>query len=102
MDVGDEGFHLAPIKGQRLAGHAALHAIIDTIFDGADDIVATTDDVKKIDADEVVVAQNVKPLSVAAGSFGLAEAVEQLREIAGLPAINPNVVVDFTLVYHLK
>jgi len=53
----------------------------------------------KLDADSVQV-QNAKPLIVAAGSFGLAEAVEQLREIAGLPAINPNVVVDFTLVYH--
>jgi polyisoprenoid-binding protein YceI len=55
----------------------------------------------KLDADSIQV-QNVKPLIVAAGSFGLAEAVEQLREIAGLPAINPNVVVDFALVYHLK
>lgn len=53
----------------------------------------------KLDADSVQV-QNARPLIVAAGSFGLAEAVEQLREIAGLPAINPNVVVDFTLVYH--
>lgn len=55
--------------------------------------------ISKLDADSVQV-QNAKPLIVAAGSFGLAEAVEQLREIAGLPAINPNVVVDFTLVYH--
>lgn len=53
----------------------------------------------KLDADNIQV-QNARPLIVAAGSFGLAEAVEQLREIAGLPAINPNVVVDFTLVYH--
>lgn len=53
----------------------------------------------KLDADSIQV-QNAKPLIVAAGSFGLAEAVEQLREIAGLPAINPNVVVDFTLVYN--
>jgi len=52
----------------------------------------------KLDADRIQV-QNARPLIVAAGSFGLAEAVEQLREIAGLPAINPNVVVDFTLVY---
>lgn len=53
----------------------------------------------KLDADSIQV-QNAKPVIVAAGNFGLAEAVEQLREIAGLPAINPNVVVDFTLVYH--
>jgi polyisoprenoid-binding protein YceI len=49
--------------------------------------------------DGSVQASNSKPVLVAAGAFGLAEAVEQLREIAGLPAINPNVVVDFTLVY---
>lgn len=38
-----------------------------------------------------------RPLIVNAASFGLAESVEQLREIAGLPSINNNVVVDFTL-----
>ena len=38
-----------------------------------------------------------KPLIINAASFGLAESVEQLREIAGLPSINNNVVVDFTL-----
>lgn len=42
---------------------------------------------------------NLEPLLVAAGSFGLAAGVEQLREIAGLPSINPNAVVNFTLVY---
>lgn len=42
---------------------------------------------------------NLEPLLVAAGSFGLAAGVEQLREIAGLPSINPNIVVNFTLVY---
>ncbi len=38
-----------------------------------------------------------KPLIVNAASFGLAESVEQLREIAGLPSINNNVIIDFTL-----
>jgi hypothetical protein len=41
-----------------------------------------------------------KPLIVGAATFGLLEGVEQLKEIAGLPSINPNVVVDFTLVYN--
>ena len=54
--------------------------------------------ITRLDAESIQV-QNAKPVIVAAGSFGLAAAVEQLREIAGLPAINPNVVVDFTLVY---
>jgi hypothetical protein len=38
-----------------------------------------------------------KPLIINAATFGLSAAVEQLREIAGLPSINNNVVVDFTL-----
>jgi len=38
-----------------------------------------------------------KPLIINAATFGLSVAVEQLREIAGLPSINNNVVVDFTL-----
>lgn len=52
----------------------------------------------KLTADSLQI-QTVRPLLVSAGSFGLAEGVEQLREIAGLPSINPNVVVNFTLVY---
>lgn len=39
----------------------------------------------------------VRPLILNAASFGFADGVEQLREIAGLPSINNNVVVDFTL-----
>jgi len=38
-----------------------------------------------------------KPLIVNVASYGLAQSVEQLREIAGLPSINNNIVVDFTL-----
>lgn len=38
-----------------------------------------------------------RPLLINVAAFGLAEAVEQLREIAGLPSINNNIVVDFTL-----
>lgn len=38
-----------------------------------------------------------RPLILNAATFGLAEGVEQLRGIAGLPSINNNVVVDFTL-----
>lgn len=50
-------------------------------------------------ADDSLRVHTVQPLLVSAGSFGLAEGVEQLREVAGLPAINPNAVVNFTLVY---
>ena len=66
---------------------------------GMDVAVDATLQLIKLDADSVQV-QLSKPLLVGAASFGLTEAVEELRELAGLPAINPNVVVDFTLVYH--
>lgn len=52
----------------------------------------------KLDASTVQV-QLARPLIVSAAAFGLTAGVEQLREVAGLPAINPNVVVDFTLLY---
>lgn len=54
--------------------------------------------VLKLDNDTLVV-NLAKPLLVGAVSFGLAEGVEELREIAGLPSIVPSVVVDFSLVY---
>lgn len=53
----------------------------------------------KLDADSVLVELH-KPLLVATSDFGLVEAVEELRTIAGLPSINPQVVVDFALVYN--
>lgn len=43
--------------------------------------------------------QPAQPIILGAGLFNLAEGVEALREIAGLASINPNVVVDFSLVY---
>jgi polyisoprenoid-binding protein YceI len=52
----------------------------------------------KLDADTVQV-QLAKPLIVAAATFGLTEGVEELRTVASLTSITPNVVVDFTLVY---
>lgn len=55
----------------------------------------------KLDADSILV-NLTKPLLVGAVSFGLAEGVEELRNLAGLPSINPNIVVDFTLVYNMQ
>jgi polyisoprenoid-binding protein YceI len=54
--------------------------------------------VLKIDGHNIQVTL-AKPLIIGAASFGLAEGVEELRNIAGLPSINPNVVLHFTLVY---
>ncbi|MES2605584.1 MAG: YceI family protein [Pseudomonadota bacterium] len=54
--------------------------------------------VSKLDAGTLQV-QLARPLVVAASSFGLVEGVEELRTVANLASITPNVVVDFTLVY---
>lgn len=54
--------------------------------------------VLKLDTDTLVV-NLATPLIVNAAAFGLAESVEELREIAGLPSIVPAIVVDFSLVY---
>ncbi len=51
-------------------------------------------------ADDSIQVSTVRPLIVGAAAFGLAEEVEQLRVIANLASINPNIVVNFTLVYN--
>ena len=64
---------------------------------------------ERVDADVVVVktsdggvqVSSSSPILVNAGTFGLADAVEELKEIAGLPSINPNVSVSFSLNYQL-
>ena len=48
-------------------------------------------------SDSRIEIQPAQPIIIAAGIFGLAAGVEALREVAGLPSINPNVVVDFSL-----
>ncbi len=48
-------------------------------------------------SDSRIEIQPAQPIIIAAGLFGLTAGVEALREVAGLPSINPNVVVDFSL-----
>lgn len=60
--------------------------------------VATEVAVTRISPDRVQV-QTVAPVIVDARTFGLAEGVEQLREVAGLPSITPQVPVTFSLTY---
>ncbi len=50
-------------------------------------------------SDTKIEIQPAQPIIIGAGLFGLAEGVEALREVAGLPSINPNVIVDFSLIY---
>lgn len=46
-----------------------------------------------------LLVHTLKPVLLDAGSFGLARAVEELREIAGLPSISLSVPVTFTLAF---
>ncbi len=50
-------------------------------------------------SDSRIEIQNAQPIILGAGLFGLTEGVEALREVAGLPSINPNVVIDFSLFF---
>ena len=49
--------------------------------------------------DNSVLVQVARPLIVNAATFGLQAGVDELQKLAALPSINPNVVIDFTLVY---
>ena len=51
-------------------------------------------------ADDRIQVSTVRPLIVGAAAFGLEDEVEQLRVIANLASITPNIVVNFTLVYN--
>lgn len=50
-------------------------------------------------SDSRIEIQPAQPIIIGASLFGLAEGVEALRDIAGLPSINPNVIVDFSLFF---
>ncbi|MFB6259793.1 MAG: YceI family protein, partial [Thiohalorhabdaceae bacterium] len=50
-------------------------------------------------ADDTLQVTNARPVIINAGEFGLAQGVEKLREIAGLPSISPAVPVQFSLYF---
>ncbi len=60
--------------------------------------VATTVLATKVNSRGVLV-NTLQPILLNAASLGLAEAVEELREIAGLPSISPSVPVTFVLTF---
>jgi polyisoprenoid-binding protein YceI len=60
--------------------------------------VAADLQVIKLDANTLQV-NLAKPLLIGAAAFGLTDGVEELRTLAGLMVINPNVVIDFSLLY---
>lgn len=89
------------VDGARLGGMAAGQSYtgpfdITVSLHGMEQTIAMDLRVTRLRNGGVLVSL-VKPLIVNASTFGLAEGVEQLRDIAGLPSINNNVVVDFTL-----
>lgn len=55
-------------------------------------------EVARLGPDKVLVT-TTKPIIVDAGTFGLGEGVEKLRELANLPSITPAVPVSFTLLF---
>ena len=57
----------------------------------------TADIVVTKSADGGLLVNLAKPLLINASMFGLADKVEELKDIAKLPSINHTVVVDFSL-----
>ena len=50
-------------------------------------------------SDSRVLVSSLKPVIVNAGVFDLANGIEELRELAGLPAISKAVPVSFVLMF---
>ena len=48
---------------------------------------------------DTLIVSSAKPVIINAGQSGLAEGVEKLREVAGLPSISPAVPVTFELTF---
>lgn len=65
---------------------------------GMSNDLSTTLKVTRLSEDQFEIS-SVQPIIINAGTFGLSAGVEALREVAGLPSINPNVVVSFSLLY---
>ena len=61
--------------------------------------VALAADVQITRTGEGVIVSTLKPIVVMADSFSLADGVEKLREVAGLPGISRAVPVSFTVVF---
>lgn len=81
------------------AGFSVIGSYQVTInLHGISKVIDTELQVTKLNAKNVQV-QLAMPLILSANDFGLETGIEALREIAGLPSINGNVVVGFTLLY---
>jgi hypothetical protein len=65
---------------------------------GAETTLAASLRVRRLDAGHVLVT-TVKPVVVSAAEVGLGEAIERLREIAGLQSISPAVPVSVVLAF---
>lgn len=74
------------------------HLVAALTLNGVTNSVETEFTISVLEDGDLLISNRV-PLVIDAGAYGLAEGVEALREVAGLPSINNNAVVSFSLVY---
>lgn len=86
------------LEGMAHGENVQTHKVAALSLNGVTNSVETDLSITRL-ADGGLLVSLQQPLVINAGSFGLAEGVEELREVAGLPQINNNVIVTFLLVY---
>ena len=89
---------LATLQKMLVGSFASSTYAVDFNLHGITQTLNAELQVSKLNADSIQV-QLTRPLIISAANYGLAEGVEELREIAKLPSINNNVVVGFTLLF---
>lgn len=89
---------VAAINGLAVGGNQAMTVEAQLAVHGATISLAAELQVAKLSAERILVASQ-KPLIVNAPQVNLAEGVERLREVAGLPTISPAVPVTFVLAF---
>ena len=85
-----ERLEVGELETVQVSGELALHG-----QSGAITLDAT---IARLDKDRLVVS-STKPVIVSASQFGLAQGIEKLRELAGLPSIASAVPVNFVLAF---
>lgn len=89
---------MAAINGLSVGGSQAMTVEAQLAVHGATISLTAEMQVARLSASRILVASQ-KPLIVNAPQVNLAEGVERLREVAGLPTISPAVPVTFVLAF---
>ena len=84
------------LKSLKIGNSLSLDGTAELSLHGTSSEVAVSMKVARLTAKRILVASE-KPVIINAGSVGLADGVEKLREVAGLPSISPAVPVTFLL-----